>query len=110
MAASYADSHEGWEGLVLLGAYSTADLKDDGIEVLSIYGSNDLVLNREAYGKSRENLRDDAVEYVIEGGNHGQFGSYGIQEGDGAATVTAEEQQAYTADLVAEAFLPPKAA
>jgi len=32
-------------------------------------------------------------ETVIEGGNHAQFGNYGVQKGDGKATVTAEEQQ-----------------
>ena len=32
-------------------------------------------------------------ETVIEGGNHAQFGSYGLQKGDGEAALTAEEQQ-----------------
>lgn len=39
MAASYLDGHaQSWDGLVMLGAYSTADLSDDGITMLSITG------------------------------------------------------------------------
>ena len=29
----------------------------------------------------------------IDGGNHGQFGNYGQQKGDGIATISSEEQQ-----------------
>ena len=37
MAAGYLDGHaRSWDGLVLLGAYFTADLSDDGVTVLSI--------------------------------------------------------------------------
>ncbi len=35
------------DGLVLLAAYSTADLTDSGLRVYSTYGSEDGVLNRE---------------------------------------------------------------
>lgn len=39
MAAGYLDGHaRSWDGLVLLGAYSTADLSDDGVTVLSVTG------------------------------------------------------------------------
>lgn len=39
MAAGYLDGRaQSWDGLVLLGAYSTADLSDDGVTVLSSRG------------------------------------------------------------------------
>lgn len=39
MAAGYLDGHaRSWNGLVLLGAYSTADLSDDGVTVLASRG------------------------------------------------------------------------
>ena len=48
MAASYAAKHtDELDGLVLLAAYSTADLTDSGLRVYSTYGSEDGVLNRE---------------------------------------------------------------
>ncbi len=50
MAASYAAKHsDELDALVLLAAYSTADLTSGGLEVLSVYGSEDGLLNPEHY-------------------------------------------------------------
>ncbi len=101
MAASYVDTHaDRYDGLVLLGAYSTADLSDTDLSVLSVYGSEDAVLNRETYEQCRSNLPKTFYETVIEGGCHAYFGAYGAQAGDGIPTVTWEEQIAYTADAI----------
>lgn len=49
MAAGYLDGHaQSWDGLVLLGAYSTADLSDDGVTVPGVTGDSDGVLDRRA--------------------------------------------------------------
>ena len=101
MATSYVSKHtEDFEGLVLLAAYSTEDLSDSGLKVLSVYGSEDGVLNREKYEEYRSNLPEDTVEYVIEGGNHAGFGSYGEQEGDGQARISQGEQIAITVEKI----------
>lgn len=106
MAAGYLDGHaRSWDGLVLLGAYSTADLSDDGVTVLSISGDSDGVLDRRAAADNEGNLGEDARELVISGGNHAQFGSYGPQDGDGEASLSPDEQRALTADEVAGVFL-----
>lgn len=106
MAAGYLDGHaQSWDGLVLLGAYSTADLSDDGVTVLSIAGDSDGVLNRQAAVDNEKNLGEDARELVIPGGNHAQFGSYGPQDGDGEAALSPEEQRALTADEIVGVFL-----
>ena len=76
-----------YEGLILLGSYSTADLSDTDLDVLSIYGSEDKVLNREKYEENKSNLPDDFSEVVIEGGCHAYFGMYGAQDGDGTPTI-----------------------
>ena len=100
MAASYAAKHTAeLEGLILLAAYSTEAIED--LAVLSLYGTEDGVLDLEKYGAYHENLPTDAVEIIIQGGNHAQFGSYGPQEGDGAATISGEEQIQITADSIA---------
>ncbi len=97
MAASYLQKNaQSYAGLVLLGSYSTADLSQSGLSVLSVYGSEDLVLNREKYEQCRQNLPQDTREVVIEGGCHAYFGMYGAQAGDGTPTVTNEEQIART--------------
>ena len=108
MAASFlADHPEELDGLVLLASYSTADLTQTGAEVLSLYGSEDGVINMEKYRSYRPNLPENTVETVIQGGNHGQFGSYGPQEGDGAAELSQEEQLRITLDAILS-FLRPE--
>ena len=100
MAASFSASHdEAVDKLVLLAAYSTENLKNADIEVYSFYGSEDRVLDMEKYEEYRENLPEDTVEAVIEGGNHAYYAHYGEQEGDGTATITREEQQESVLDL-----------
>ena len=101
MAASYLASHtEEFEGLILLGSYSTADLSGTELSVLSVYGSEDGVMNREKYAEYKPNLPEGFTETVIEGGNHAYFGAYGEQEGDGTATVTPAEQLRLTVEAI----------
>jgi hypothetical protein len=101
MAASYVAKHStDFSGLILLAAYSTVDLSDSGLSVISIYGSRDGVLDREKYEKYLPNLPDKAKEVVIEGGCHSYFGSYGMQEGDGVPTITREEQMEETVEAI----------
>lgn len=93
MAASYiAENSKDFDGIILLASYSTADLSNSGLDVLSIYGSNDGVLNMEKYEEYKINLPDDFSEFVIDGGCHAYFGAYGEQDGDKKATITREEQ------------------
>ena len=102
IAATYAKKHaDAVTGLVMLAAYSTDDLTDTDLQVLSVYGANDGVLNRERYETYRENLPADTTEIIIEGGCHSFFGSYGIQAGDGAPAIPLEAQIAQTADAIA---------
>lgn len=105
MAASYAaDNIEAYEGLVLLASYSTADLSETPLKVISIYGSEDLVLNRENYEENSANLPENYIEHVLPGGCHAYFGSYGAQEGDGTPAITAEDQRQQTARLLIDFF------
>ncbi len=105
MAASYVSQNaDRYEGLVLLAAYSTADLTESGLQVLSLYGDRDEVLNLEKYGQYRENLPESAKEEILPGANHAGFGSYGAQEGDGVSSLPEGEQIAVTAEILAEFF------
>lgn len=97
-ANSYADDNaDKIKGVVFLGIYLSSDY--DVENTITIYGSNDLRVG-------------DSVTYttnvhVIEGGNHAQFGNYGTNSGDGEATITSDEQQNITAELVS-AFMDEK--
>jgi len=101
MAAYYVANHTTeYSGLFLLGAFSTADLSDSGLNVLCIYGSEDGVMSREKYETYKSNLPTDFTELVIEGGCHSYFGSYGMQVGDGSPTITREEQLEQTVKAI----------
>ncbi len=101
MAAAYlADHTEDYEGLILLGSYSTADLSSSDLAVLSVYGSEDNVMNREKYDENKSNLPNDFIEIVIDGGCHAYFGMYGVQDGDGTPTITNAEQIRSTVESI----------
>lgn len=101
MAASYVEKHtDDYEGLILLGAYSTADLSDTDLKVLSLYGSEDGVMDRAKYEECRPNLPSGAVEIVIDGGCHAYFGMYGEQKGDGVSRIEPEDQIRQSADAI----------
>ena len=103
MAASYISSHEEeYKGLILLAAYSTADLKGTDLKVLSLYGSEDGVLKMDSYEKYRDNLPEDFTEIIIPGGCHAYFGSYGPQKGDGIPQISNEEQIGFTANAIGD--------
>ena len=103
MAASYASGHASrLAGVVLLAAYSQKPL-DDRLSAITIYGSEDGILNRKRLAEGEHNLPEGHREYVIKGGNHAQFGDYGRQRGDGEAAIPAQEQQRRTVELILEA-------
>lgn len=107
MAASYVSEHtDDFSGLVLLAAYSTADLSDSGLSVLSVYGTEDGVMNRDSYAKNASHLPKNSTEVLIEGGCHAQFGAYGAQDKDGTPSITGEEQIRQTADAIQKLINP----
>jgi len=102
-AASYASGHlEQIDGLVFWAAYPANDsLKDTNIKALTIYGTNDMEGDTQI-NISESRLPDLTPFVTIEGGNHAQFGSYGPQPGDRAATITAEEQWAQATEITVQ--------
>ena len=103
MAASFLESSkDNFQGLVLLASYSTSDFSETDMNVLSVYGSEDKVLNMEKYKENKTNLPATFTEYVIDGGCHAYFGMYGSQDGDGTPAISNTEQIKITAEKIAE--------
>jgi hypothetical protein len=96
MASSYADeNYNKLDGLILLAAYP---INSAPIKTISIYGSNDYVLD--------QTKLDNVISKVkIEGANHANFGNYGVQKGDGNATISRDEQQQITVKLITDFIL-----
>ncbi len=103
-ASNFLESDEGgqYAGIILCAAYTTVDFSDSDIRLLSIYGSEDKVMNMSRYEDSKVYWPEDSEEYIIDGGIHSYFGSYGIQDGDGTPSISNDEQLEITADIIDE--------
>ncbi len=102
-ASAFAlENEEAFEGLILLAAYSQEDLSEVSFDVISITGENDMVLDKERQERYADKLPTDTEHHEIEGGNHSGFGSYGLQEGDGAAGISQTEQRARIVEAIGD--------
>lgn len=102
-AASYAENHlDKIDGIVFWASYPADDFfRNRDIPILSVYGTNDGVADGGKIEETRA-LLPEGTEYIsIAGGNHAQFGSYGAQNGDNPASITAEEQWRQVAESTA---------
>ena len=99
MASIYVNNTGTMDGIIYLASHSPNEIH---IPALSIYGSNDGVMNMEHYQEAKQLMKNNFTELIINGGNHAQFGNYGNQSGDGAANITAESQQNQTVDAIIE--------
>ena len=94
-AAMFVKSHPvAVHGLVFWAAYPADSMRDSQVAVSSIYGTQDGLSTPAKIDASHALLPATAKFIAIEGGNHGQFGWYGLQSGDGVATISREQQQA----------------
>ena len=95
MAANYIYGHpDAVSGLALMASYPAGNnnLSDRNLDVASIYGTRDGVASQK-FRATQALLPADVRWAPIEGGNHAQFGWYGLQPGDGTATISREAQQ-----------------
>ena len=101
---AYAAATNQLKGVFLLASYPDENGRLDNLplSVISIIGSNDGVVDKEAYQDGRNYLPDSTLFYTIEGGNHAGFGDYGDQEGDNPGSISAEQQQEETAKQLVE--------
>jgi hypothetical protein len=105
-AALFADVHpDRVRGLLLMASTpasgdvmkalipGSGDLwRSTSLAVTSIYATNDGLFDAAALEESKALLPPQTNFVEIVGGNHAQFGWYGPQAGDGAATMSPEEQ------------------
>lgn len=93
--------HAQVEGFIMLAAYSASNLSETDLPMLCLRGTEDGVFDAETHEKNHSNIPENHIELDLEGGNHAGFGSYGIQKGDGQASISQQEQVSQTADAIA---------
>jgi hypothetical protein len=97
MAAAFALNNPGLvDGLVLWASYpaGSSDFSGTGLLVTSIYGTLDGVATSQEVEASSSLLPVGTTWVPIQGGNHAQFGWYGVQKGDNPAAIPHEAQSA----------------
>ena len=105
MAVQYTDDHTDIvDGIVLWGAYPSPDddISDTTIPTVSVYASEDGLSSVEEIEETAQYLPQGTEFVEVEGGNHTNFGLYETQDGDGVATIPAEEQQLQTMNATLE--------
>lgn len=103
-AAMYVKGHpDAVKGIVFWASYPSDgdNLSNLELPVVSIYGTRDGLSTVQKIDASHQLLPASTQWVAIEGGNHGQFGWYGLQSGDGTATISREEQQGQIVDATA---------
>jgi len=107
MAASYAGDTRGeLAGLLLWAAYPAPGISGsegfDGLDVTSVYGTEDQLATVADIEQSRSQLPADTTFVPVEGGIHAYFGDYGSQSGDGTAAISREDAQQQILDATLE--------
>lgn len=124
MACSVVDKYpDFFKGLVLMAAYprTSTNLNDWAGSVLSLHGQYDGLVDSLKIASYQgllptpwwiHSISDypdgkfpKTVYFTIPGGNHSQFGNYGIQKGDGVATITHEAQAEIVSSLILKFFI-----
>ena len=109
IASRFASLHaESLDGLVLIGTShpkeEASDLSNTNLSATKIYATNDGLASTDEVEANARYLPDDTKWVLIEGGNHSQFGYYGGQLGDNAATISREQQQELTIEAILSAL------
>lgn len=86
--------------LILFGSYCANDLSTSNLAVISIGGENDGLSTPAKIRDAAHLLPSDATFVEVPGMTHAQFGDYGLQPGDGTATISDRKaRDAITAAL-----------
>jgi pimeloyl-ACP methyl ester carboxylesterase len=90
------------DAIVLWDSYppDSADLSDNTLSAVSIFGTMDNVPNTENFDDKRHLLPANTKFVGIEGANHAQFGDYGPQKGDVVASISLAEQHEKVAEIM----------
>lgn len=118
MATNMIDKYsDKLEGLIYIAAYPSDDrIKNYSGSIFSISAANDGLTTPEEIQEHVNDLpepysmasttdfptevKEKTLYYQIKGGNHAQFGNYGEQDDDNAASIPREQQQSILVELI----------
>jgi hypothetical protein len=91
VASMFSSGNDLVDQIIFLASYPFKDVSDK--ESLLITAEFDGLLDLVEVESSKKYLNDETEYIEILGGNHAQFGWYGIQKGDEEASITTQVQQ-----------------
>ena len=95
----------GFKGAIFLSSYSLMDFSKSDVRILSIFGTEDKIINLKYYRAFKNKYRKNFKEIIIKGGNHSYFGMYGTMKKDGIPKITNIEQIDFTANEITNFIL-----
>jgi Alpha/beta hydrolase family len=102
-ASEYAINHQDKiKGVIYFAAYPSSNATNVTFKALSIRGSLDGLTTSKDISENLNKFPANTTFITIAGGNHYNFGDYGVQQGDNNSTITREEQQNKTVNYVLE--------
>ena len=102
-ASDYAVNHQDKiAGVIYLAAYPNTNASNASFKGLSIRGSLDGLATGAEISKNLDKFPLNTTFITINGGNHYNFGDYGIQAGDNNSTISKQEQQNMTISYILE--------
>jgi len=105
MASEYAyENQDKLAGLFLMGAYVTQDFSDTNFLIREFIGDNDLIINSSDVDNANKYFSSNSALITIVGGNHSNFGDYGLQANDGEALISASKQAQEVATAITDAI------
>ena len=100
-ASDYAVNHQDKiKGVIYLAAYPNTNASNANFKALSIRGSLDGLATSTQISENLNKFPANTTFITINGGNHANFGNYGLQQGDNNSTITKEEQQNLTVNYI----------
>ncbi|MBM4240314.1 MAG: alpha/beta hydrolase [Euryarchaeota archaeon] len=102
-ASEYAVGHQDKiKGVIYLASYPSSNASNATFKALSIRGSLDGLTTSNDISQNLNKFPANTTFITIDGGNHYNFGDYGVQAGDNNSTITREKQQNKTIDYILE--------
>jgi hypothetical protein len=100
-ASDYAVNHQNKiKGVIYLAAYPNTNASNATFKALSIRGSLDGLATSNQISQNLNKFQVNTTFITIDGGNHANFGDYGVQAGDNKSAITKQEQQNMTVDHI----------
>jgi hypothetical protein len=102
-ASDYAVNHQDKiKGVIYMASYPSTNASNATFKALSIRGSLDGLTNADDVSSNLNKFPKNTTFITIQGGNHFNFGDYGVQSGDNNSTITRDQQQNQTITAILE--------